>query len=376
MKMFLIARKTIIEAWREPQLLLVFILFPPMMVLLYYFAYGQGNQAMSRYLNVMVLNQDQGELGAQFVDALRDEKFDGSPVYSLEVTDSREKAFPLLSERKAAMLLIIPQDFSDALATGTARLTIVADPLSDTAVFARSFLSGTIDTFSDRLTGWNKPLPVSYEYVTGTGTTSDFQYGVPGLVIFGVLFGIITSAMILTRETVKGTLQRMRLAGVKSRDLVGGIVLTQMGAAILQLVVTFSVAYLCGFRSPGAWWLMAVIVLVLSLAATGFGMVTACFARSDGEAASLGTAFMAPLVFLSGAIFPMPAVPIGKIAGRSINLYDLLPSTHASEALRRVMVFGDGAGSLIYELVMLTALTVVSLVLGVWLFQRLRLKHG
>lgn len=376
MKILNLTRKMLIEAWREPQLLLVFILFPPAMLLIFYFAYGQSSQSMARMLNITVINQDKGMMGTQFVDRLRNEKLDGSPVFTVEMVPNRETADPLLNERKAVMLLIIPADFTEALNSGNTNITVISDPLFDNAVFAGSFLSNIIDSYSNQKTGWQKTMPVIYEYVPGTGTINDFQFAVPGMLVFGVLFGIITSAMLLTRETVNGTLQRMRLAGVKARDLMGGIVLVDLLAALGQMLVSYGVAATFGFRSPGSLLLAAGIIGVLSLTSTSFGLLTACFARSDGEAASLGTGFMAPLVFLSGAVFPLPVVPLGVVAGRTINLYDILPSTHASEAMRRVLILGDGINALTYELGMLLVLTILSLVLGIGLFQRMRLKNG
>ena len=39
------------------------------------------------------------------------------------------------------------------------------------------------------------------------------------------------------------------------------------------------------------------------------------------------------------AIYPMPAQPVATVLGHTINLYDILPVTHAAEALRRIMIY-------------------------------------
>jgi hypothetical protein len=70
----------------------------------------------------------------------------------------------------------------------------------------------------------------------------------------------------------------------------------------------------------------------------------------------------------------MPDVPIATVAGRTVQLYDLLPSTHAAEAMRRVLVLGEGLGAIGYELFAMSLLAVVILAAGVGLYQRMQLR--
>jgi ABC-type polysaccharide/polyol phosphate export permease len=83
---------------------------------------------------------------------------------------------------------------------------------------------------------------------------------------------------------------------------------------------------------------------------------------------------MMPLVFLSGAIFPLPPVPIASLAGRAISLYDIMPTTHAAAAMRQVLIYGESPSAITYELIGLTVLSVLYLGLGVVLYQRLKLR--
>jgi len=379
MRALLIARKTIWEAWREPQLLGVFLVFPALMIAIYYAAFGQPAQSMARYLNILIWDQDGGAQAQEFVGAIRDMQFEGSPVFGVEMVSAQAEAETSLAEHQAALLLVIPDGFSRSLQSESARpaaVRLVGDPLSDNYAFARSFLSQVVEEFTRGKTGWTDPEPVRYEFVTGTGTLSDFQFGVPGVMVFGILFGVVASALVLVREFVNGTLRRMRLARVRSLDLVLGIVLAMAGLSLVQLPLAFGVALLFGFQSPGSLLLAIGIGLMLSITATGFGMLAAAFARSDGDATNLSTLLMLPLVFLSGAIFPMPPAQIATLGGRTISLYDLMPSTHAAEAMRRVLVYGDGPSEIAYSLAGLTLLSLLSLAVGVWLYQRLRIRSN
>jgi ABC-2 type transport system permease protein len=348
------------------------------MILLYYLAFGQTT-SMAAYLTVLVDNRDTGLLGGEFIQALRAAEFDGQPVFTLQEGLERDVAEIALEEGKAALLLTIPADFSAELqgqaespgqSGPKAQLELLGDPLSDTYVFARSFLSDAARAFADRQTGWNQPLPVSLEFLPNTGKMSDFQFGVPGVIVFGVLFGTITSALMVVREASSGTLQRIRLSGAGGGDVLGGIVLANLGMALLQVPLSFAAALAFGFRSPGSLLLATGIGLVLSLGATGCGFLSACFANSEGSATAVSTAAMVPLVFLSGAIFPMPVAKLFSLGGQTVQVYDLMPSTHAAEAMRRVLVYGDGPAALAYELGMLVVLSLALLTLGAWVYQK------
>ena len=376
MKMIGVARKILIEAWREPQLLGIYLAFPALMILMYFMAYGSGSQGIAIFLYLKVFNQDQGELGERFVQALQDARFDGKPVFTVERAATRLEGELALRERKAAMLVVIPPNFSQLASAGgmPASIELVGDPAADLFLFARSFVTGEIDAFSNRISGWDKPLPVAFEFVKGTGTMTDIQYGVPGVLVFGILFGVISTALVVVREERSGTLQRLRLSRASAADFLGGVLLAQLAETALQMPIAFGVALLFGFSSPGSLGTALLIGLLVSLAASGAGFLAGSFSHNDGEAATIGTLLMVPLVFFSGAIFPIAKIGSLVIAGREFSLFDLLPSTHASVAMRKVLVYGSGVGEILFELSALALLSAVLLAAGILVYQRKGLK--
>jgi ABC-2 type transport system permease protein len=299
-----------------------------------------------------------------------------------QVTDPRP-AEVVLRERKAAMLVAIPPDFSQALADGVAGtdpvspavVSLVGDPNNGNFMFARSFMEGLVRQYSLQAMNWSdNHFTVNYEFLPGTGTMSDFDFGVGGIIIFGIAFAVITTATMLVRENVQGTLPRLRLTRARARDLLIGITLGQMAVIIIQMLITFGAARALGFQNNGSFLLAIIIGLLFSLSAVGAGLLVACFARNDGEAANLGSAVLVPMVFLSGALFPMPETPLLTIGGLTIEAYDILPATHATAAMRKVLIFGDGLAGIGYELVMMTVLSVIILIAGIVVYQRLQLR--
>ncbi len=382
MRILSITRKTLLEAWREPKLAGLLLLFPAALIVMYYIAFGQTSQGLSQFLRVMILNQDGGAAGALLTRTLEQTRFEGSSILAVSAVGSRDEAEVALRERKAAMLIIIPPNFTAVLDEGRsgralapAALELVGDATSDNYIFASSFVTSIATDFAKQSIGWQGPETASIEFVPGTGTMSDLQFGIPGVLVFGITFGTIVAATVLVREERSGTLQRLCLTRARAGEILAGISLAQMLECGLQIPLAFGVAVALGFKSPGSLALAIGIGMLLSFAATGLGLMAACFARNDGEAVNLGTLLLLPLAFLSGTVFPMPPAPVATIAGRVIQAYDILPTAHAAEAMRRVLVYGDGPTALVYELVMLTLLAALYFAVGVVLYQWLRLRR-
>lgn len=376
MKILKLTWKELVEAWRNPALTLIYLFFPAVMVAIYYFSFGSG-VAMSNMLVLMVENRDQGPYGTQLVENLKTAQYDGKPLFTVTVVQTTREAQFALEERKATLLLTIPEDFSAGLQENRvpAVIKVLSDPTYDMAIFTASFVDSAVSEFAQQFS--NQPPIVSgnFEFIPNTGTLNDFQFGVPGTILFGVLFGIITSALVLVRETTTGTIQRLILANVRAGQLFIALILSQGILALIQLPITYVTALVFNFKSAGSIWITALICLVISLTATACGLLTACFSKNDGEATNLAMVFMVPLVFLSSAVFKMPAMPLFTIGNLTINFADLLPSTHAVEAMRRVLIFGDGLAAVSGRLLIALFQTGLLLFLGAWLFQRLRLRR-
>jgi ABC-2 type transport system permease protein len=57
-----------------------------------------------------------------------------------------------------------------------------------------------------------------------------------------------------------------------------------------------------------------------------------------------------------------------------VGLFDFLPTTHAVNALNRILTLGAGPGAVLYEIVMLAVLSVIYFAAGVVLFRRFHLE--
>jgi len=243
---------------------------------------------------------------------------------------------------------------------------------------ATCFLEPVLGEIVRRTAGGERDREVAWEFIGGEARVSDFDAGVPGLLVFGTLLLVVTTATALVREQVVGTLQRLRMTHLRPLDLPLGVGASQIVVACVQVPLVFGLAHVCGFRCAGSHGLAMGIVLLLGAGVIGMGLCVAAVSRDDGQATYIGALTAVPMAFLSGALVPMPTLVVARVGGVDIGLFDLLPATHAVEALRAVMVHGEAWRSLGYELVALGVISLALLALGAAAYGRTRMRgvHG
>lgn len=163
---------------------------------------------------------------------------------------------------------------------------------------------------------------------------SPFDLYVPNLLIFAVIMLVFSSAMSLAREIERGTLERLRLTRMRTRDYLAGMAATQVVLGAGSVVLTFGVALALGFEAAGSVALAGAIAVGTGVACVGIGTLVASFSRSVAQAFVIASFFMFLLVLFSGIVFPVP----GSAA------FDLLPTVHGARAMHEVLVLGRGAG--------------------------------
>lgn len=393
MKILSITQKTLLEYLREPMLPALLFAFPVLLLVFYYIAFGETDQGLAKYLAVIVINQDEGSVeangerrlaGEALIDTLKAAEFEGTPVFNITLMEDRRRAEITLRERKAAMAVIIPPDFTQTLldASNTATslpptiVTLYGDTNSTNFTFAQSFINGLVREFVHQELDAPETATIIYDFVPGTGTMSDFDFGVPGLIIFGLTLLVISTAQTLVRENETGTLRRLRLTAARPAELLLGVSLAQMVLAALLIPFTLIIAEWMGFESRGSLPAACLIGLLFCLSVIGLGLITAAFARTDSEAANLGSAIGVVMVLLSGAMFPMPDLPLFTLGGRTVQATDFLPPAPAGEAMRRILVPGDDISAVSYELGVLTILSLAFLLAGIVFYGRLRMRQS
>ena len=383
MRLWSVFRKSVREQWRDPLTLSLVLIFAPLVVVLYRLFFPTGSTTYT----VLILNQDAGvqQAGGQRWNAGDDltaelkkvTYADGSPLLVVERVADRTECEARIKNRGAQLLMILAPEFSQALQSGvasdTTTVTYVGDLTQPYYAVAAVLANSVFEQFVKTTLGQPMPIRVAEEPLGASGARTEFENYVPGLLIFAIILLVFSTPMAVAREVEAGTLRRLQISRMRAFDFLGGVTLTQLIVGVAALLLALFVAVLLGFRSQGSLWAAIIIGAIASLSVIGVGLIVACFSRTVTQAFLLANFPLAFFMFFSGAMFPVPRLTLFSIGSQSVALFDILPTSHAVIALQKIFVLGAGLSDVTYELIALTALSVLYFAVGVWLFKRTQL---
>ncbi len=385
MKIWHIFRKSLLEQIRDLASLSMVIFLCPFFVLLYWMMSSGG----STTYKIVVINHDKppaGETvsaGARVINALREMKYPNGPAMAaVEQANDRSTAELALRNRKAAAMLILPEDLSRVLLSATPRAdavqtsVIITGDMANPAYTVASILALTaVDNVTQAMSGYKALVGWKEEFISQSKPRTEFEVYVPGLLVLSVLMLLFTTALAIVREREFKTLRRFRLSRASAFDLLAGISLTQIVIGSASMLLTFYTAIALGFRCIGSLG-SAMIVGVLTVGSViAFGIITACFCRNATAVLTIGTLPFFLMMWFTGAAMPLPRATLFTVAGWEIAFNDLLPPTHAVVAMNKIVSLGAPLAEVLPELMVMMALTAVYFALGVAMFKKIQLHH-
>lgn len=367
MKAGLVLRKTLLELVREPQMLIVTLLFPFFMLLITYIGYGQTYKLVTH--TVLVTSSD--PRSQPLLEQLAAQRYaDGRPVFDLRLISDPALAEEELKAGSASILV----GFATSLA-GDLAARIYGDATSMRFIAASNLLSSVVGPYLDQAAGFQPLLRITEQPLSAAGPATEFDAYAPGMIIFAILMIIPQNAMLVARELRWGTFRRLRLSALRAGELLGGISAAQLVVAAGQVIVMFLAARLMGFQSRGGLPAAVLVGLLLSFSATGFGLIVACFSKNDSDALNIGATVAMLQVFLCGAFFPMPAMTLFHLGGHAIGPFDFLPATHSLLALQQILIGGAGLGEVAFRCGLGLGLSLLYFGLGIALFARMQMRQ-
>ncbi|MBN1659719.1 MAG: ABC transporter permease [Anaerolineae bacterium] len=361
MKALVVAHKTLVEIAREPQMFGLVVLLPLLFLVITATTYT-GSLLVTYQVAVTGAAPDDPLL--QKVAALH--YSDGRPVFALVLMDDRAAADSALKEQEVTALLVFAPDGGG--------VTLVGDALYGRFYRASTILSNLIVRHAAEAAGRVEPVRIVEEPLVAAGPETEFDLYAPGMMIFAWLMIIPQTAMLVAREVRWHTLRRLRLTRLSAWHFLGGISVSQMVVAVVQVAAVFAAALALGFHNRGSLPLAVAIGLAISFSAVGLGLITAAFSENDSQAANIGSTFAMLQVFLSGAFYQMPALTLFQVAGHRIGLFDVFPATHGFMALQQVLCYGCGLEQVGFRLAAAAVLSALYFVAGVAVFGRVKMR--
>jgi ABC-2 type transport system permease protein len=385
-----IARKDLTEFIRDKLRLVTFIIMPIFMMTLVGFIFPSQNSLKN--INIGVANQDSGKAGTTVVKMLENLKTNGSNVFKVEDYPNLDSIKEGIREQKISGGLVIPSDLTSTLASNKqADITIVQDQSNpQISALTNQILQQAVAGFGQEI-GASKvrsllvttekvsPQPPSSPLafiqpikstITGlvSGKTNYFDFVASGIMAMVVMTAVLTGlAASVSRENEQGTLDGILVAPIRRLSIIFGKAMAQSIRGLFQgIIVLLLSVFLFGVTIHGSLLLVMLVLALGIFSFVGLGILVSAAASEQETATQLLFMFQFPMLFLSGAFFPLQQMP--KIMQ---NIAHLLPLTYAIEALRKIMILGGGISEVRNELIVLVVFGAVTLIIALPLFNRL-----
>jgi len=207
-------------------------------------------------------------------------------------------------------------------------------------------------------------------YLHGSGDWTNFDYLGPVFIgIFLFVFVFITSGMSLVTERTSGTMERLLVTPVKSWQLVAGYCLGFGVVTVVQAgIVLWASIALIGFPNEGNIGLVILTVFSMAMVSMTLGLLASALARTAFQVIQMMILLVVPQILLSG-IFDLTNAPTWM---RVLSL--CFPIRHGADALRGVMLRGQGLGTVGLSLAILWGFVVVFFALATLSFRSRRTR--
>ena len=186
--------------------------------------------------------------------------------------------------------------------------------------------------------------PLLFLFVLGTGLGSLLNSSAggavgfttflfPGVMAISVLFTAAFAGISIVWDREFGFLREMLVAPVSTASILVGKALGGASVATLQCLVLLALAGLVGVPyDPLMLLAMIGLIFLMGFMITALGLVLAARVRQVQSAMPLVQLVITPLMFLSGALFPLSGLPTWLAVLTHVN-----PMTYAVEPLRSVV---------------------------------------
>ena len=385
-----ITKKDLLEFSRDRIRLVTFVIMPIFMMVLTGFIFP--SQSSVKNIPIGIANQDSA-IGQKIVDAISNlEITSGTRAFVIKNYDNVDAIKDAIKKQEINGGVVIPDNFETEIATNApAEVTIVQDQSNpQISAITTQTLSQVIAGFSQGIEQQkisailiNKvPVqPVNQNYLQSfinpvaikmeglfAENTNYFEFVAPGIMAMVVMTAVLTGlAASVSRERETGTLDGILISPINRLAIILGKATAQSIRGLAQGAIVMLLAiFIFGVKINGSIPLVTLLLLLGIFSFVGLGILVSAATAEQETATQLLFMFQFPMLFLSGAFFPIQQMPdiMQKIA-------HVIPLTYAIEALRKVIILGGGISSVSTELIILAGFGVVTLAIAVPVFRKL-----
>jgi ABC-2 type transport system permease protein len=334
--------KEVRQIRRDPFSLLMLVALPALMLVLYGFALNFD----VRHVRLAVQDRDKSAASRDLVSA-----FVHSTDFDLVAAPEAGSDLDRLTETHVARaILVIPEGYGDALAAGrSAPVQLLLDGADSTTAttvlgYARALtaeVNGALVAQALAPAGLRPSPPLSFEpRVLFNPELESTRFLVPGLVGFLLMLtAVLSTALSVVREKERGTMEQLRVAPLRTWELIIGKTIPYLGLSLLATAIILVAARaLFGVEIRGPYLDLLAAVLLYLFGALGFGLLISTISDSQAFAFQAGLiTSMLPAMLLSGFIFQIRIMP----EWLQVVTY-LVPARYFLVILRGIILKGEG----------------------------------
>lgn len=355
--------KELVQMRRDRPTFAIMIMVPIMQLTLFGFAIDTD----PRHMPTAVELRDDGPLTRALLASLRQsEYFD--IVKRVQSPDEGER---LLQSGEVSFLIVVPEHFERDFVRGERpQLLIAADasdpvaasgPVAAANEIARRAFAPELDRLPRKLRGGAPPydIVIHRQYNPAGETSMNIVPGLLGVILTMTM--IMITAIALTREVERGTIESLLSTPVRASEIMIGKTTPYILVGVIQATIVlvaarlvFSIPFVGDFLP----FLVAIVLFIFTNLMLGYLISTV--AKTQMQAMQMTFFIFLPSILLSGFMFPFAAMP-----GWAQAIGEALPITHFLRIVREVMLKGAGfseiGGDIWPIAVILTVLALASL---------------
>jgi ABC-2 type transport system permease protein len=204
----------------------------------------------------------------------------------------------------------------------------------------------------------------SFGQMEESSYTLETQEMILGLIALQIYFQTyLMGALVLVRERVQGTLERMFTYPVRKVEILGGYLLGFSLLGIIQAVYVLVFSYFLFNEIEVVFdshlWLLVPITILLVFTSIGISALISNIAKSEAQALQFIHLIIIPALLLSGIFYPVELLSPWLQKGSY-----LIPLTYAIDSLRELIFENGDLYDITPSLLGMAILGVVALVAG------------
>ena len=359
------AWKEILHVRRDPRTLVLALIMPVVMLLLF----GYGVSFDLERIPLAISDQDHTEASRRLARA-----YVAANEFAPAGGAGAEEALTLFRRREARAMLVLPRGYGQELARGgPARAQLLvdgADPVTATQILSKSDAIALGETRRmAEASGAAVAPPIQVKlWIRYNPEARSAVFIVPGMAAYLMaIVAVLLTALTIAGEWERGSMEQLFASPVGRLEIVLGKLLPYLGLGLLQLLLVLAVGA-GAFDVPirGSIWLVVLAGLLFLAGMLGQGLFISVVARSQLVATQAGTlSSLLPSMLLSGMLVPIENMPLPlRLLSR------IIPARYLVDALRQVLLKGNGIEGIWKDLLWMLGFAVVVLGLATVRFKR------